>query len=458
MVTFVYSIVALALIILTYGMETGFFRFANHERWSDPMQVYSTSLVSLAATGTMFFVAVLLFLNPLTRLMECGDHTSWVWIMALCVAVDAFTSLPFCYLRYKKQAMRFALIKLVNIGLNIGLNIFFLIVCPWLNSFSPGVMDWCYYPEYGVGYIFLSNLIASVVTLLMLIPELRGFRWDFCQKLWKDMVVYSAPLLVLGVAGIMNQTLDKILLPSLSTSSDPLQELGIYGANYKIAIVMVMFIQAFRFAYEPFIFAQNKENGAGAAKAYCDAMKYFVITALFIFIAVMFFLPILKYFISESYFSGLAVVPIVMAAELCFGIFFNLSVWYKLTDRTVWGMWFSLGGLVVTIVMNVLLVPRFGYMGCAWAALACYALMMISSYVIGQYKYPIPYPLKRMALWTLFAAILYVVGLYVLNFPSQWVNFLVRSLLLICFVAAVVRFEGLNFSSLLRPLLARFGR
>lgn len=457
-VTLVYSVVALALIILTYGMETGFFRFANHERWKDPMQVYSTSLVSLATTGTVFFIAVLLFLNPITRWMECGDHTSWIWVMALCVAVDAFTALPFCYLRYRRQPVRFAVLKLVNIGLNIGLNIFFLLVCPWLDSLWPGSVAWCYSPSYGVGYIFLSNLIASLVTLVMLFPELRGFRVDFCFKLWKEMIVYSAPLLVLGVAGIMNQTLDKILLPSLSTAPDPMRELGIYGANYKIAIVMVMFIQAFRFAYEPFIFAQSKEKGKDANVAYSNAMKYFVITALFIFLGVMFFLPVLKYFIAPRYFSGLAVVPVVMAAELCFGIFFNLSVWYKLSDRTVWGMWFSLGGLAVTVVMNVLLVPRFGYMGCAWAALSCYSLMMISSYIVGQYKYPISYPVRRLGLWTLFAAVLYVLGLYVLDFTSMAVNYAVRIILLGVFVAAVVRFEGLRPGALLAPLIAKFKR
>lgn len=457
-VTFVYSIVALALIILTYGMETGFFRFANHERWHDPMQVYSTALVSLASTGTVFFIAVLLFLDPLTRWMECAPHTSWVWIMALCVAVDAFTALPFCYLRYRKRPVRFAVIKLVNIALNIGLNLFFLILCPWLDSRCPGAVDWCYRPDYGVGYIFISNLIASVVTLMMLLPELRGFRIDFCFRLWREMIVYSAPLLVLGVAGIMNQTLDKILLPSLSTASDPMQELGIYGANYKIAIVMVMFIQAFRFAYEPFIFAQSKEKGADANVAYSRAMKYFVITALFIFLGVMYFLPIFKYFISPRYFSGLAVVPVVMIAELCFGIFFNLSVWYKLSDRTVWGMWFSLGGLVVTIIMNVLLVPRYGYMGCAWAALSCYALMMIASYIIGQYKYPIDYPVRRLGLWTLFAAALYVLGVYVLDFPSMWLNYAVRILLLALFVAAVVRCEGLKLNALVEPLLHKLRR
>ncbi len=457
-VTYVYSFVALAMIILTYGMETGFFRFANHRRWNDPMQVYSTSLVSLATSGSLFFVTVLLFLDPLARWMECGTHTSWVWVMALCVALDAFTALPFCYLRFRNQPMRFAVIKLVNIGLNIGLNIFFLIVCPWLNAQSPGIMDWCYSPDYGVGYVFLSNLLASAVTLLMLWPQLNGFRWNFCFRLWKEMIVYSAPLLVLGVAGIMNQTLDKILLPSLSTAADPMQELGIYGANYKIAIVMVMFIQAFRFAYEPFIFAQNKESGADANKAYSSAMKYFVITALFIFVAVMFYLPVLKYFISPRYFSGLDVVPVVMAAELCFGIFFNLSVWYKLSDKTVWGMWFSLGGLAVTVIMNILLVPRYGYMGCAWAALSCYALMMLSSYVIGRIKYPIAYPIGRMGLWTLFSAALYVLGLYVLDFSEMMINYVVRALLLAVFVAAVAKYEGLSFDSLVRPILKKIKR
>ena len=443
-VTYVYSVVALALIVLTYGLETGFFRFANHDRWKDPMQVYSTALISLAVTSTAFIVLVLCFLTPVTEWMECGSHNSYVVMMAVCVAIDAFTALPFSYLRFRKRPIRFAMLRLVNIGINIALNLFFILACPWLMIHAPATVDWFYDPSFGIGYIFLANLIASVTTLVMLIPELTGFRWSFNSQLWQRMLVYSAPLLVLGVAGVMNQTIDKILYPRLVTDhAEAMDGLGIYGANYKIAIVMVMFIQAFRFAYEPFIFARSREQGESKNRAYCDAMKFFIIFALLIFMAVMFYLDILKYFISPRYFSGLQVVPIIMAGELFFGIFFNLSLWYKLTDRTVWGMWFSLIGLALTLALNVILVPYMGYMGCAWAAFCCYAVMMLVSYFIGRYKYPIPYPLRTIGFYTMLAVVFYVVGVYVAVTPWQLLNYVIRAILIAVYVGIVIKKERL---------------
>lgn len=437
-VTLVYSVVALALIILTYGMETGFFRFANHERWHNPMEVYSTALISLGTSSTAFFVLVLVFLGPCTDALQCQGHPSYVWMMALAVAVDAFTALPFSYLRYKRKAVRFAYLRLINIGINIGLNLWWILLCPWLVKVAPAWMGW-YDPSFGIGYIFLANLVASLVTLVMLIPELKGFPWLFNPQLWREMLRYSAPLLVLGVAGIMNQTIDKILYPYLATGTDAevMSQLGIYGANYKIAIVMVMFTQAFRFAYEPFIFAQNRERGDNRLQAYRDAMKGFIILALLIFMGVMFYLPILKYFISPRYFAGLAVVPIIMAGEVFFGIFFNLSLWYKLTDHTVWGMYFSLIGLAVTLALNVLLVPVMGYIGCAWAAFACYGVMMVTSFFVGKKKYPIGYPLSRIGLYVIVAALLYVVGMYGLT-PYEGVNMVIRTVLLLMYAAFIV--------------------
>lgn len=448
-VTYVYSVVALALIILTYGMETGFFRFANHRRWRDPMQVYSTALVSLAVTSTLFVAAVLAFLQPVTVWMHCQGHPSFVWMMAVCVAVDAFTALPFSYLRYAKRPVRFATVRLVNIGVNIGLNLFFILGCPWLMRHAPGTVSWFYDGTFGIGYIFLANLLASLLTLVMLVPQLRGFRYSFCGRLWREMIAYSAPLLVLGVAGVMNQTIDKILYPSLvADRATAMADLGIYGANYKIAIVMVMFIQAFRFAYEPFIFAQAKQRGEDANRAYRDAMKYFVVFALMIFMGVMFYLDILRYFISPRYFSGLRVVPVIMLAEMFFGIFFNLSLWYKLTDKTVWGMYFSLMGLAITVGLNILLVPRMGYMGCAWAAFACYGTMMAASYIVGRRKHPIGYETGRIAAYCALAAVVYVVGMHVLVTPWAPANYAVRALLLMLFAAVVMRREKITFNPL----------
>lgn len=454
-VTYVYAAVAIALIVLTYGMETGFFRFANHERYRDPMQVYSTALISLAVSSTAFVAIALSFLGPVSRALHCAAHPSFAAMMIVAVALDAFTALPFSYLRYSKRPVRFAFLKLVNIGLNIGLNLFFILVCPWLWRVAPGTIAWFYDPDFGIGYIFMANLIASAVNLPLLLPELRGFRWSFLPALWREMLAYSAPLLVLGVAGILNQTVNTLLFPSLfHDKSTAMAQLGIYNANYKIAIIMVMFIQAFRFAYEPFIFAKAGEKGADKLQSYRDAMKWFVIFAMFIFLGVMFYLDILRHFINSSYFSGLKVVPIIMIAEVFFGVFFNLSLWYKLTDRTVWGMWLSLGGLAVTLLLNILLVPHMGYMGCAWAALGCYGSMMVASWWAGRVHYPIGYDVGRLALYFFGALALWGLGSLISVEGSSWLSMLLRTPLLIVYCGAVMRLEHVG----LRDMLPRAAR
>ena len=454
-VTFVYSVVALAMVILTYGMETGFFRFANHERWKDPMEVYSTCLVSLGVSSAAFVVLVCAFLGPVTSWMECDGHPSYVLVMALCVAMDAFMTIPYSYLRFRKRPKRFAMLRLVNIGVNIGLNLFFILLCPRLSQVAPATVSWFYSPDYGIGYIFLANLIATSVNMLLMLPELRGFPMQFNVRLWREMLAYSAPLLVLGIAGIMNQTIDKILYPHLvSDPTEAMYGLGIYGANYKLGVLLLVFLQAFRFAYEPFIFSRSKESGESKMQAYRDAMTYFIAFALLIFLGVMFYLDIIRYFISPRYFSGLKVVPLIMLGELFFGIFYNLSVWYKLTDRTRWGMWFSLLGLAVTLCLNIVLVPRMGYMGCAVAAMCSYAVMMIASYFVGNIYYPIHYPIGKIIYCFATAAVLYVVGVELLplaGFPAA-VNAFLRMVLLVAFVWLFVRSQGLSVTALVEPL------
>ncbi len=439
-VTNIYAYVALVLVILLYGMETGFFRFANHERWKNPMQVYSTTLISVGTTSTLFIIAACALSPQIARALDCAEHPSFVWMMAITIGLDAYTAIPFSYLRYRKRPMRFATLKFVNIGVNIGFNLFFLVLCPLIWRNAPNTISWFYDPTFGIGYIFLSNLIASVTMLLLLTPELK-VNYSFNSRLLREMLRYSFPLLILGIAGIMNQTIDKILFPLLY--DDPAQaqtQLGIYGACYKIAIVMVMFIQAFRFAYEPFIFDKARNSSSDNRAQYADAMKYFIIFSLLIFLGVMFYLPVIRYFISPRYFEGLKVVPIIMAAELLFGIFFNLSLWYKLTDRTVWGTILSVGGLVVTLALNIIFVPQYGYMACAWAAFACYASMTVASYLLGRKYYPINYPLRRIGGYVAVAAAIYVVGLYVPT-PRMAFNYVIRTVLIIAFALLIFRLE-----------------
>lgn len=441
-VNYLYSFVALALILLTYGMETGFFRYANKGDERDAMRVYSTTLVSLAFTSVVFVAVVFLLLQPIADILQVPAHPEYIAMLAITVAIDAFTSIPFAYLRYKKRPVRFATIRLVNIGINIGLNLFFILLCPMLMDAYPETVGHFYNPEIGIGYIFISNLVASVITLFMLAPQLVGFDYKFDTALLRSMLSYSFPLLILGLAGIMNQTIDKLLLPVIITDShSALTALGIYGANYKIAVVMVMFIQAFRFAYEPFIFSQNRDS-ANKTDAYVAAMKYFIIFSMVIFVGVMYYLPILRHFIASSYFEGLKVVPVVMLAEFFFGVFFNLSLWYKLTDRTMWGMYFSIFGLLVATALNFLLVPRIGYMGCAWGAFGSYFLMMAASWYFGRKYFPIKYDYRNAARNVLLAMAFFALGsaLPIENMPLLLG---VRTLLFVAYVAIIIKKESI---------------
>lgn len=329
-------------------------------------------------------------------------------------------------------------LKLFSIFLNIFLNIFFLVVCPWLYENAPATINWFYTPGYGVGYVFIANVITTLVTLLLLIPDIiPGLRFKPDMGLLKRMLRYSFPILILGIAGIFNQTADKIIFPFLfEDKAYANEQLGIYGACFKIAVVMVMFIQAFRYAYEPFIFARNKTDND--KKVYSEVMKYFIIFSLVIFLGVMFYLDILKYFVAPDYYPGLRVVPIVMLGELFFGIYFNLSFWYKLTDQTKWGAYFSIIGCIVTVSIIILFAPTYGYMACAWASFICNLLMMVLSYVFGQMKFPIPYDLKSAFIYFALAGALFVAGMLP-TIDSEACRLLYRTLLLLLFVAFIIK-------------------
>lgn len=450
-VSYLYSFTAVALVVLNYGMETGFFRFVNKE--PDPARVYSTSLSSVGTTSLLFIVLLSLFIRPVADVMLLPRHPLFVWLLGVTVAIDAFSNIPFAYLRYKKRAFRFAGIKLLNIAVNISLNLFFLLGCPALMRHCPAMVSWFYDAAggeaFGIGWIFVANLMSTLIVLMCLLPELRGHSFGIDGRLLRRMLSYSWPLLILGVAGIMSQNMGQMLIPYLFKGAEEAARsmVGIYGANIKIAIVMVMFAQAFRYAYEPFIFAQAKGEGEDKRRAYCDAMKYFVIFGLFIFLAVMFYLPVLKHFVSPAYWVGLRVVPVMMLAELCFGVFFNLSLWYKLTDRTQWGMYLSLLCFALMLGLNLWLVPAIGipdgYMGSAWAALISYFTVMVVSYFLGRKYYPLPYQTGRMFLYLLFAGILYFAGHYAEEILASWMLYAVRALLLAVYIVTVVVAERL---------------
>ena len=432
----VYAFTALMLVLLTFGMETGFFRFAN-KSGEDPMKVYANSLLSVGGVSLIFVLLCLLFLQPISNLLDYGDHPEFIAMMAVVVALDSFQCIPFAYLRYKKRPVKFAAIKLLSIIGGIGLNLFFLLVCPWLNVHCPATISWFYDPDYLVGYIFISNLIISVVQMFFFIPELTGFAYKLDRVLLKRMVVYSFPVLILGLVGILNQTVDKMIYPFLfEDRQEGLVQLGIYAATSKIAMVMAMFTQAFRYAYEPFVFGKDREGDN--RKMYAAAMKYFLIFSLLAFLAVMFYLDLLRYLVAKGYWEGLGVVAIVMLAEICKGIYFNLSFWYKLTDKTYWGAYFSVIGCVIIVVLNILFVPVYGYLASAWASVAGYAVILLLSYWIGQKEYPIRYDLKSLGLYVLLAAVLYVIGEQV-PIPNLVLRLAFRTVLLLLFIAYIIK-------------------
>ena len=390
-VTNLYAWTALLLVLLTYGMETGFFRFANREDY-DPKTVYKTAYSTLLITSALFTLLVVLLHQPIANVLGYSDHAEFVEMMFATVAIDAFACIPFAYLRYQKRPILFAALKILFVLLNIAFNILFLVILGKTDVF----------------YVFLSNILATTIQTLCLLPFTlpRGGRFD--GAVLREMLRYSLPLLVLGVAGIMNQTLDRILFPYLYTGADAQAQLGIYGACFKVAMVMMMFTQAFRYAYEPFVFAKHKDRQS--VEAYADAMKYYIIFSYLILLGVIFYLDIFRYIVSSAYWEGLKIVPIVLWTYVFQGIYFNLSFWYKLTDETKWGAYFSLIGLAITLVLQIIGVPLIGYWASCGSSLVCYFVIMSLSYFIGQKKAPIPYDLKSIGLYTVLTLVL--LGVY----------------------------------------------
>ena len=435
-ITNIYAYVALILVLLTFGMETTFFRFANKEG-EEPDTVYTTTLMMVGTLSLVFAVAVLSFLGPIASAMGYAAHPEYIGMMACVVAIDACQAIPFSYLRYKKRPIKFAALKLLFIVMNILLNLLYFAVFPSLYAEYPETIGAVYNPEIGVGYAFSINLVCTASITLFFIPELFGVRWKFDKKLMRRMLSYSWPILILGLAGILNQTVDKMIFPKVyGDTHEGTVQLGIYGACVKIAMIMAMITQAFRYAYEPFVFGQSRDKNKG--ETYAVAMKYFIIFTLLAFLCVVGYMDILKHIIDRSYWEGLRVVPVVMAAEIMMGIYFNLSFWYKLIDKTIWGAWFSIAGCAVLITVNVLFIPKYGYMACAWGGFAGYATSMLLSYFVGQKKNPINYPLKSIGVYVLITILFFAVMELL---PDSWtpaVRIAINTVLILLFVAHIM--------------------
>ena len=418
-ITNIYAYVALALVLLTFGMQTTYFLFINKTH-TDSETVYGTTLITVGTISLMFAVLVVLLLDPISQLMGYGDHPDYVAVMAITVAIDAFLCIPFAHLRQQRKSIKFAALKLLNIVITILLNLIYF-------YFMEGK---------DVGYVFYINMASTVLLALCLITEYGTFRWKLDMKLLRTMLSYSWPILILGIACILNQTADKMLFPYIYEGSDMREQLGIYGACSKIAMIMAMITQAFRFAYEPIVFAGVKDKDQH--EMYAKAMKFFIIFTLLAFLMVVGYMDILKYIIGSDYWPGLRVVPIVMAAEIMMGIYFNLSFWYKVIDKTIWGAIFSGIGCAVLIIVNVLFVPKYGYMACAWGGFAGYGVAMVASYFVGQKYYPIDYPIKDIALYVVLAWVCF----RLMELSADWSmigQLAFNTLLIIIFVAVILK-------------------
>ena len=451
-VTNIYAYVALAMVLLTFGMETTLFRFANKEG-ENPQTVYSTTLGMVGGVALLFVAVVLSFLSPIASAMGYADHPEYVGVMAVCVALDAFQAIPFAWLRYQHRPIKFFALKMLFIVLNIALNILYFVVLPPLYASHPDTVGLIYDPSVGPGYAFILNLASTAFVTLFFLPELTGFKYRFDTALMRRMLRYSWPILILGIAGILNQTADKIIFPLVYGGPEGKSELAVYGACIKIAMIMAMITQAFRYAYEPFVFGKAKDKNSG--ETYATAMKFFIIFTLLAFLCVIGYMDILKLIIAPDYWPGLRVVPIVMAAEIMMGIYFNLSFWYKLIDKTIWGAWFSAAGCAVLFAVNIAFIPRYSYMACAWGGFAGYATSMLLSYFVGQKKNPINYPLKSIGIYVCIAGLFYAIMACLPEEWPVWARLGVNTMLILLFAGHIL-YHDLPVQNL--PIIGKYFR
>ncbi|HMM12274.1 MAG TPA: oligosaccharide flippase family protein [Bacteroidales bacterium] len=431
-ITELYAYIAFLMVLLTYGMETAFFRFSQKR---DSQAVFNNAFTLLLFTTGIFLVLIWAFVEPFSASIGYGNATIIVSLTLLIVAVDAVNALPFALLRKQQRPGRFTFLRITNVLVNIGLNLIFLV---WYREESSSLSAKIFGPEAGLAvWVFVSNLLASLLSSLMLLPMIRRFRLKWDSLLLREMLAYALPILVVGLAGMVNEVLDKILLKYLISPEDqPMRQLGIYGANYKLGILMTLFVQMFRYASEPFFFAKADEKRA--PELFARVMHYFCLAGLTIFLVVMLYIDLFQHFIGPAYREGLFIVPIILIANLFYGIYFNLSIWYKLTDRTSDGAKLALTGALITLIFNLILVPSFGYAGAAWATLICYVSMAAFSYLWGQQVYPIPYKLKDFFLYFVLALLLYAISIWIA--PKQ----LVARLAINTVLLAVFVFSGLK--------------
>ncbi|MGZ3866169.1 MAG: lipopolysaccharide biosynthesis protein [Bacteroidia bacterium] len=441
--THIYSLISFFNIIVRYGMETAFFNFIN--KAEDKNKVYSTALISLICSTFLFTVVGLCFSRFIAVKLGYDNNVNFIRWAVMLIAVDAVTAIPFARLRAENRPIKFAVINILNMVVNIGGNLFFFLLCKpayendLLNNTTSALGN-LYNPEIGIGYAFLANLLANTFSLLLLYKEFLGFRYTFDKELWKRMFSYAFPLLILGLAGMINETFDRLILKQLLPEEIRMRELGIYGACYKISILMTIFIQAFKFAAEPFFFSHAKNEDSKKLNAL--VMKYFIIACSFLFLATMMNLKLIRNMVSPAYWEGMGVVPILLIANLCLGIYFNLSVWYKLTGQTRFGAYITIFGACLTLIINFAFIPKFSYMASAWATLISYGSMMVLSYFLSQKYYPTKYNVRSFVFFFGFALVFYFVSLlWKDRFSNVFIELVLNNILLLIYCWLFIKFE-----------------
>ena len=439
-VSLIFSYFVLFNVILAYGMETAFFRFFNKE--SDKDKVVGTSTISLMLTSLGFFVIALVFQNQIAKLIDIKvEYINLViWILLL----DALVIIPFAWLRANSKPMKYALIKILNVVINLGLNLFLLL---WLKDLAIDslVFESIYKPNFEINYIFIANLVASAFTLLLMLPFYFKVKFTFNKVLWKQMMRYAFPVLIAGVAFSINETFDRILLDKLLPEDIAKTEIGMYSACYKLALFMMLFATAYRLGVEPFFFSHAKSENP--KKNFALILEYFVIFGSVILLVIIVFVDILKVIFigNEAYWEAMWIVPIILLANFCLGVYHNLSVWYKITDRTKFGAYISVFGALLTLGLNFWLIPIISYKGSAIATLTAYASMMLLSYYFGRKYYPIPYNLKKIGMYFLLS-----VTLSMLSFYQFRENYIVGVSMLIVFLGIVYFAEQKVIKQLVR--------
>jgi O-antigen/teichoic acid export membrane protein len=431
-ITELYAYVVFLLVVLTYGMETGFFRFASNNSGKQ-RSVYTSILVSVFITSTLFLLLVFTFLKPISSTLGYASNPRYISWLALIVSLDAFTAIPFARIRLLNKPLKYALIRIAEVMVNIGLNWFFLFYCA-RNSDTEWIMK-IYNPNIGVGYVLISNLTASILKLLLLSSEiLAAMTGHFNWKLLKTILRYSYPLLIAGLAGTVNEALDRVLLKHLiDEAHGPMGQLGIYGANYKIAVLMTLYVQMFKYAAEPFFFTKSEQKDA--KELYADVLMFFIIPGLLIFLVVMLYINYFKLFIGIDFREGVGIVPVILMANLVMGVFFNLSIWYKLTNKTMIGAMLVTIGAGITVLINVLFIPEYGYYASAWGHLVCYTVMVVLSFILSRKHYRIPYNFKLILFYIAIIVTFYYVDHTLTKFGFSFINaikpmFIVLSLIM----------------------------